>query len=58
MIAKVYRVLPLPVAALALLTGSNHFLFAWKLSLGIYRHLSWYAEMISRCINTPITLKR
>ena len=58
MMAKVCRVLPLPVAALALLAGSNPLLYAWKLSLGVYRHLSWNANVITLCINMPIMLQR
>ncbi len=48
MIAKVYWVLPLPVAAAAtfIWAESNPLphVFAWKLSLGV--NLSWYAEVI------------
>ena len=58
MMAKVCRVLSLSVAALALLAGSNPLLYAWKLSLGVYRHLSWYTDVIAGCINMPIMLKR
>ena len=57
MIAKVCRVLPLAVVAVALLTGSNPLLFPYELLLGIYLRLSRYTEVIARRINTSIVLK-